>query len=187
MNRFTAICVIVLGVVLYSNAQTKTVTNFDLEKFKTARLAAEKDLKDNYAKLGFPSQEELEKQRDKDTKDRIALGEKLLSDRLERQRAEAEAERMAYAAAAAAQPNVIVINSNQGYGSYPYWSGGYGGYYGGRFGNRFPGRFPIQHNNFGWRAGGGMIMYNGGGNSNTNIGSPAPAPRVNFPRPTPHR
>ena len=43
-------------------AQTKTVTNSDLEKYRQKRLQAERDYRENYAKLGFPSPEELERQ-----------------------------------------------------------------------------------------------------------------------------
>jgi hypothetical protein len=44
-------------------AQTRTVTNADLEKFRAARLKAEQDYRENYAKWGMPSPEELEKRR----------------------------------------------------------------------------------------------------------------------------
>jgi len=44
-------------------AQTKTVTNADLEKFRQKRLQTEREYRENYEKLGFPSPEELERQR----------------------------------------------------------------------------------------------------------------------------
>ncbi|MBA2735716.1 MAG: hypothetical protein H0U50_02900, partial [Pyrinomonadaceae bacterium] len=44
-------------------AQTKTVTNADLEKFRQKRLQIEREYRENYEKLGFPSPEELERQR----------------------------------------------------------------------------------------------------------------------------
>ena len=40
-------------------SQTRTITNADLEKYKQKRLAAEKELRENYRELGFPSPEEL--------------------------------------------------------------------------------------------------------------------------------
>ena len=54
--------------VSFASAQSakRTVTNTDLEKFKQKRLNAERDLRENYEKLGFPSPEELEKQRKAD-------------------------------------------------------------------------------------------------------------------------
>jgi hypothetical protein len=47
-----------------SFAQTKTVTNADLEKFKQKRLQAEREYSESYEKLGFPSPEELERRRE---------------------------------------------------------------------------------------------------------------------------
>lgn len=43
-------------------SQTKTVTNGDLEQFREKRLKAERDYRENYEKLGFPSPAELERQ-----------------------------------------------------------------------------------------------------------------------------
>ena len=45
-------------------AQTKTITNADLEKFRQKRLQAEREYNQNYEKLGFPSPEELKRQRE---------------------------------------------------------------------------------------------------------------------------
>lgn len=45
-------------------AQTKTVTNADLEKFRQKRLQAEREYSESYEKLGFPSPEELTRQRE---------------------------------------------------------------------------------------------------------------------------
>lgn len=47
-----------------SFAQTRTVTNRDLEKFRQKRVEAERDYRENYEKLGFPSPEELERRRE---------------------------------------------------------------------------------------------------------------------------
>lgn len=66
-------------------AQTKTVTNHDLEKFRQKRVSAERDLRENYVKLGFPSPEELEKQ---NGESRLRLSE--LSRRLEAEKIERE-------------------------------------------------------------------------------------------------
>ncbi len=63
----------------------ETITNADLEKFRQKRLAAEKDLRENYAKLGFPSPAELEKQNEEAAKDRAERAEKYRQARLERE------------------------------------------------------------------------------------------------------
>lgn len=45
-------------------AQTKTVTNSDLEKFRQKRLQAEREYRENYEKQNFPSPEALQQQRE---------------------------------------------------------------------------------------------------------------------------
>lgn len=58
-------------------AQTKTVTNSDLEKHRQKRLEAERDYRENYSKLGFPSPEELEKQIEQSRAEREELSKRL--------------------------------------------------------------------------------------------------------------
>ncbi|MBC7898721.1 MAG: hypothetical protein H7070_01590 [Saprospiraceae bacterium] len=89
LSFLTALCV---------SAQTKTVTNSDLTKFRNQRLAAERDLRENYVKLGFPSPEELERQREKDAVERETLSARLTAERYERERLAAEQERLEYEA-----------------------------------------------------------------------------------------
>ncbi|MBX3289450.1 MAG: hypothetical protein KF855_08900 [Acidobacteria bacterium] len=72
-----------------SAQSTKTITNLDLEKYRQARLAAEKDLRENYERLGFPSPEEMEKQQEKERLDRERLSERLRAERLYREQTEA--------------------------------------------------------------------------------------------------
>ena len=58
-------------------AQTKTVTNGDLEQFKQKRLKAEKDYRENYEKLGFPSPEELERQSEQSKRELAELARRI--------------------------------------------------------------------------------------------------------------
>jgi len=147
--------------------QTKTITNSDLAKYREKRLDAEKQLRENYAKMGFVSPEDQAKQNAADDKARFELFQRLQADRLERERIEAERQR-----AIAAQQSVVIqpqiIIERQDAGGYLY---GYS-----VLGNRhYPWRSPFRYpyrGNIGWRAAGGMIIYEGGGNSNTNISSP---------------
>ncbi|MDQ3321696.1 MAG: hypothetical protein M3525_04460 [Acidobacteriota bacterium] len=67
-------------------AQTKTVTNKDLEKFRQNRLQAEREYRENYAKLGFSSPEELKRQREQDRKERAELAERIRQENLEREK-----------------------------------------------------------------------------------------------------
>jgi hypothetical protein len=57
--------VLVLGFIAYGStlAQTKTVTNADLEKYRQKRLQSEREYRENYEKLGFPSPEALDRER----------------------------------------------------------------------------------------------------------------------------
>ena len=67
-------------------AQTKTITNADLEKFRLKRLAAEKELRENYEKLGFPSPEELERQNEQSARDLSERSDRYRRLNLERER-----------------------------------------------------------------------------------------------------
>ena len=74
-------------------AQTRTVTNADLEKFRQERLKAEKDYRENYAKWGFPSPEELQRRSEQSSKEISELAAKLRAEDLEQQRLAAERNR----------------------------------------------------------------------------------------------
>ena len=76
-------------------AQTRTVTNDDLEKFRQKRLAAERDLRENYERLGFPSPEELERQIEQSRAERAELAERIRAETLERERLNIERQRAA--------------------------------------------------------------------------------------------
>lgn len=97
-KRWSLILVFISIAVVLATAQTRTVTNGDLEKYRQKRLAAERDLRENYERLGFPSPEEMEKQAEKSRAEKSALAARLEAENiarehlnLERQRAENEA------------------------------------------------------------------------------------------------
>lgn len=71
------------------DAQTDTVTNRDLEKYRAERLKAEADMRENYKRLGFPSPEELRRRNEESAKAMAELSAKLRAERLERERIEA--------------------------------------------------------------------------------------------------
>lgn len=86
-----------------ASAQTRTITNADLEKFRQKRLEAERDLRENYQRLGFPSPEELERQIEQSRQERAALSARIEAENLqreqlniERRRAEIEARSLNY-------------------------------------------------------------------------------------------
>ncbi|HXG84229.1 MAG TPA: hypothetical protein VNI84_09395 [Pyrinomonadaceae bacterium] len=110
-------------------AQTKTVTNKDLEKFRQKRLQAERDYRENYAKLGFPSPEELKRQREQDRKELAELAERIRQENLEREKIQSEAE-YRQARIEALQSNSGSQSDNRGaYRGGGYYSGGYVGLY----------------------------------------------------------
>lgn len=76
-------------------AQTKVVTNADLAKFKTERLNAERELRENYARLGFVSPEEMAKRDAESREHMFDLSAKLRRDRLEREARRAEEQQRA--------------------------------------------------------------------------------------------
>src|SRR5262245_43412608 len=61
-----ALLLIAVGLAAVStfaqtNAQTKTVTNASLEKFRAERVQGDRDLRENYERLGFSSPEERDR------------------------------------------------------------------------------------------------------------------------------
>ncbi len=90
-KRWLLILCIIVGLGNAAFAQeTKTVTNAELEKFKQKRLQSEKDLRENYEKLGFPTPEELARQNAQRRADLEKLSNQLREEELQKQFAEAE-------------------------------------------------------------------------------------------------
>jgi hypothetical protein len=127
MKRNVLFFVVFLSVAAGSViGQTRTVTNADLEKFRQERLRAEKDYRENYAKLGFPSPEELQRRSEQSSKETSELAAKFRAEERERQRLDAERNRQA-----AQYGSVLLLNTpRQGYSS-PYYYGDpvYGNFY----------------------------------------------------------
>ena len=152
---FSIMCLGLFAVGLAA-AQSATVTNADLEKYRQKRLAAERDLRENYARLGFPSPEELERRNAESARQREELAARLERERLERERIEAEYR----AAEFSAGEGIVVINeqpyrTNAIYGySYPFGFRSRRGR-----GHRFRG--PVVR----WRATPGGVIYEPGGRS----------------------
>ena len=118
---------ITLLTVTAASAQGRQVTNLDLEKYRVTRVAADKELRENYEKLGFPSPEELERRREKSRVETEELAAKLRADRLEQERLDAQREA---ASGRVTVYNRDVIRQNDWYLS--------GGYYYSPYVNRYP-------------------------------------------------
>lgn len=101
-------------------AQGRTITNFDLEKYRDQRVKAESDLRENYARLGFPSPEERARRDAESARQAGELSAKLRAQRLEQERLDAERENSERLAAAYARSQKAETVYQQ-----PYFYGGY--------------------------------------------------------------
>ncbi len=109
----------------------RTVTNEDLEKYRQKRLAAERDYRENYERMGFPSPEELQRQIEQSRVERSRLAARLEAEKIQRdqlnletERAEAEARR---ANLQYQTPNYQTYQSDY-FSNFGYPSIGYGGF-----------------------------------------------------------
>lgn len=141
-----------------SAQNNRTVTNEDLEKFRQKRLAAERDYRENYEKMGFPSPEELEKQIEQGRVDRANLATRLRTENLEREQLDLQRQ-IAESEAQSRNLQIQLENSsrsndenysNYGNGFYGFPSYGYqnnrlnrGGFRG-NYGNGYRGNFRNQ-------------------------------------------
>lgn len=92
-KRLWFILVVSFIAAVSASAQTRTVTNDDLEKYRQKRVAAERDLRENYERLGFPSPAELEKQNEQSRIERTDLAARLRAENLENERLDLEKQR----------------------------------------------------------------------------------------------
>lgn len=92
--RIAALMFFILATVISMAAQNKVVTNADLEKYKQARLTAEREYRESYERLGMPSPAELDRRREQSLVETEKLSSKLKlrSEQLERERLDAQRE-----------------------------------------------------------------------------------------------
>lgn len=137
MRYSTAVFVFLIFAAAVSvTAQRKTITNADLEKYRQARLAAERDYRENYARLGMPSPEELARRDEASRKELSELSARLREEERMREQLELQNSRN--------RSSVVVVNRDRS--SYDYGVGpalvtgfyGFGRYNGRRFGYRQP-------------------------------------------------
>lgn len=120
-------CILAIAAITAA-AQTTTVTNFDLEKYRQERVKAQKDLNENYKEMGFASPEERARRLEAWKQESRELSERWERERIERENAEALAQA---GVPQETQPDTLVYDTN-GF----VYSTGYG------LRNRFPNRFP---------------------------------------------
>ena len=135
MRKVAFILGLVISLAVVGFGQ-RTITNLDLEKFQQKRLAAEKDYRENYERMGFPSPEELDKQREANMAASVELAAQLRQARLEKERLELEQRNLDLEAA---QINDEIDDSSYS-GSNGVLLGAYGGFYSNGSFRRYRGR-----------------------------------------------
>src|SRR5258706_14128843 len=93
MRTFLLFCFV--AAFVSSVAGQVTVTNADLEQYRQERLRAQADLRANYARMGFPSPEEIARRNDESQKELVELAAKLRAARLESERMDIDRDRLA--------------------------------------------------------------------------------------------
>ena len=167
MRIVFVICFSVAAVSMAA-AQGRTVTNADLARYANERIRAERDLRENYAKLGFSSPEEIERRNASDAKERAELAARLRQERLTSERAMAEleqrrAEQARYGAYIRSRSYIRWPQDN--YPGFWVYSYGFGGYVS-----------PPNLHGPAWRADASGVVYEPGGRS-SHIWTPVFGPR----------
>jgi len=139
-----ALLLIAVGLSAVSAfAQTKTVTNATLKKFSDERVQADRDLNENYERLGFSSPEERERRLEAWKRENDELSDRWARERRDQENADA----MAAQAAALGQLNQPVQQPT--YPNYnPNGIWGYGGGYD-PYGYGFPNRYGYYRDRYG--------------------------------------
>src|SRR5262245_46454761 len=79
----TLMAMCALGVCAYAQGgAVKTITNADIEKYRQERIRGEEEYRQNYARLGMPSPEELDKRDAERQKRMTELSQQLRTERL---------------------------------------------------------------------------------------------------------
>ncbi len=122
MRILLFVCVI-LSVSTVVGAQAKVVTNADLDKYRAEREKAAVDYRENYAKRGLPSPEELDRRNEQDRRVLAETASRVRAERLERERANAEYEAALRRAEVADRERAIIYVDGVAMPTY-FWSDG---------------------------------------------------------------
>lgn len=122
MRNVIVSVVFIAACAAMASSQTKTITNSDLAAYREKRIAAERELREDYARLGFPSPEVRAAREAQAAKELTELSTRLRNERLDRERREAEI-RLAVRSLQPTQTQVVVSN---GVPIYYYYYPNYG-------------------------------------------------------------
>src|ERR1043165_425010 len=94
MKKIAVVFCVLFSLSVAVSAQTtrRTVTNFDLEKYRDQRVAAEREYRETYAQRGMLSPEELRAASDLRMRQTLDLAEQMRKEQLEEQRIALEAQ-----------------------------------------------------------------------------------------------
>lgn len=115
---FVLIC---LAATVCVSAQTRTVTNVDLEKYRQQRLQADREYRENYARLGLPSPDEIDRRLEERRNEMEKLSDKLRVERLAQERLDASLEQQRSQLVYGSTPNYYTPEYDGG-----FLSSGYG-------------------------------------------------------------
>lgn len=122
-QRSFFVCCLTILISSAGFSQNSSVTNADLQVYREKRLKAEREYRENYQQMGFPSPEELDRRREQSMKETEELSAKLRSERLRRESIETQ-QRLAEQAAAAYYQYFPSTGDNviySGSWNYPYY------------------------------------------------------------------
>jgi hypothetical protein len=88
--RSSFVVLVVLLLPLCANAQIRSVTNSDIEKYRQDRLREEKEYRENYERLGMPSPEEIDRRVEESQAELEQLSAKFRQDDEQRERLAAQ-------------------------------------------------------------------------------------------------
>lgn len=125
-----------------SAGQTRSVTNRDLEKFRQKRVQSEREYRENYGKLGFPSPEELDEQNAESRRKLSELSQQIEAENVGNQMSFAERASVlrAQIASVEAQINYLRGELNRQPRQNLFFSTGVYQTYGGGYSSNFPNR-----------------------------------------------
>jgi hypothetical protein len=86
MKKIAVLFCVVFSFTFIARAQSVTITNADLEKYRIERQEANRQYNETYASRGLPSPQELRAQSDEQVKSMIDFSDKLKAQQLERDR-----------------------------------------------------------------------------------------------------
>lgn len=117
-TRYLFLVFIIFAGIGLASAQTKSLTNADLESYRQDRLKAEQDYLENYESLGLPSPAEIERRSEQLAKELAELSDKLRAEGLELERIALQRAEASRKVSHYSLPVIVGVNDNLIYNYY---------------------------------------------------------------------